>query len=310
MPHLSGGGYRNLVFEGGGPKDAAFAGSIEVFDRHGFYDDIRRVAGTSSGSITATLLACGAGPSGLMEAVRDTNFNRFVADKGGIFGDAYRMLCRNGIHTGNGFEKILKAKIGEYAGDASLTFAQLRDMAEADSRRFKHLSVVAANLSRQRTEVFDAHRTPDLPIWKAVRASMSIPLIFEPMKIDGDYFVDGGLAWAYPLDIYDQDLLDDSLGESRQRNMETLGFYLVDPKDKQGSERQHIKGIRSYFLAIASFLVETNNRPHFHPEDRARTVFIDDLGVSGRKFQISPEMVERLIQNGREATEAFLTRGA
>lgn len=33
--------YENLVFEGGGPKDAAFAGAIEILSQHGLYDDIR-----------------------------------------------------------------------------------------------------------------------------------------------------------------------------------------------------------------------------------------------------------------------------
>ena len=47
----------DLVFEGGGAKGLAFAGALRAFERHGH--TVRRVIGTSAGSIVATIIAAG-----------------------------------------------------------------------------------------------------------------------------------------------------------------------------------------------------------------------------------------------------------
>jgi NTE family protein len=299
------GSYKNLVFEGGGPKDAAFAGAIQVLDELGHYAGIERVAGTSSGSITATLLACGAGSQGLYDAVKRTDFRKFIADKGGLIGDAYRMARHFGLHSGDEFNEILKQNIATFAGDGSLTFAQLEGMAKDEGRKFKDLSVVASNLSRQQSVVFNARRTPKMPIWQAVRASISIPLVFEPVIIDGEYHVDGGLAWVYPVDIYDRTVVDRDGNTTHVRNTETLGFHFIDSGPDELRAHPRIDSMRQYFLAMTGFLIESGNRLHIHAEDQLRTVSIDDLGVGGSDFGISEEMINHLIENGRKATLAF-----
>ena len=45
---------------------------------------------------------------------------------------------------------------------------------------------------------FDHRNTPNVTIKKAVRASSSIPVIFQPVKIDGSTYVDGGTMSNVP----------------------------------------------------------------------------------------------------------------
>ena len=47
----------DLVFEGGGAKGLAFAGALRAFERRGH--TVRRVIGTSAGSIVASIIAAG-----------------------------------------------------------------------------------------------------------------------------------------------------------------------------------------------------------------------------------------------------------
>ena len=42
--------------------------------------------------------------------------------------------------------------------------------------------------------------SPDLPLAVAVRMSMGVPVLMEPYKFDGHYYVDGGLMNDFPLD--------------------------------------------------------------------------------------------------------------
>ncbi len=300
----------NLVFEGGGTKGAAYAGCVDVLDQIGLFNGVKRVAGTSAGSITAALLACGAGNKGLEESIRHSQFREFIYDKGWVFGDAYRAYFKYGIHTGDKFVSILKDYIKRFAGDPELTFAQLTEMAAVPGSKFKQLTVVSSNLTRQNPHIFDNKRTPNLPIWKAVRASMSIPVIFEPIQIDGEYHVDGGLCWIYPIDVFDTIINDPNGDEEYLRNPLTLGFYLEQhdlvPDDGEFNPKfTKIKSLRSFAIAMASFLMENANSRHLHPDDKLRTVFIDDLGVSGTDFNTSKEMIDKLIESGRKATKEY-----
>jgi NTE family protein len=56
-------------------------------------------------------------------------------------------------------------------------------------------AVVATNLVTGETKVFRSG-----PVARAVRASCSIPQIYLPVEIDGEYFVDGGLSQYLPVE--------------------------------------------------------------------------------------------------------------
>ena len=297
----------NFVFEGGGVKGAVYAGCMQVMDEHGLFDQVKRVAGTSAGFITAALLAVGAGSKGLTATILDSNFNKFIYDRGGILFDVFRVFGYYGIHSGNSFLKILKGYFQQYGGDANMTFGQLGEHLARDPARYKDLYVVASDISSQKPKVFSIEHTPDIPIWMAVRASMSIPVLFKPFKIKGDYFVDGGLSWNYPIDIFDA-RRDDG---SKIYNQATLGFFL-EPQSlvKDGPNfnppRMQINSLKHAMEAMVAFASDNSNADHIHPEDAMRTVFVDNLGVSATDFSIRKAKIKELIASGRKATTTFL----
>ena len=49
--------YKNLVFKGGGVRGIAYLGALKYFYENGLMRSVERVAGTSAGAITATVLA-------------------------------------------------------------------------------------------------------------------------------------------------------------------------------------------------------------------------------------------------------------
>ncbi|NGX60019.1 MAG: Photosystem I assembly protein Ycf3 [Chlamydiae bacterium] len=48
---------QNLVFKGGGPKGVAYLGALQTLEEKGDLTEVKRIAGTSAGAITAALLA-------------------------------------------------------------------------------------------------------------------------------------------------------------------------------------------------------------------------------------------------------------
>lgn len=302
---------QNLVFEGGGVKGSAYVGAVSVLDELGLYEGVRNIAGTSAGSITAALLAVGAGCQGLAETVHETDFRRFIADRGGLFGDIARTLTHHGIHTGDEFVAILKLRIRDYAGDPELTFAGLKSLADANPGRFKNLFVVSSNLTTQCPEVFSYFTRPDMKIWQAVRASISIPIVFVPYYFEGHCYVDGGMAWNYPIDLFDKPCAAFKAAPPESYALQaTLGFFLKPEHwgktcPEWGPDNVETESFKTFVSALSDFLYKAANYEHLNPKDHERTVFIDDLGVSGTSFALPKERVEALIESGRQATRAF-----
>jgi hypothetical protein len=90
------------------------------------------------------------------------------------------------------------------------------------------LKIVSTNLTTKGIQVFSARSTPNVPIADAVCASICLPYIFKPYRVEVREkevceFVDGGLLSNLPLWVFD---------EERARDPEswTIGFSIVAAK--------------------------------------------------------------------------------
>ena len=72
-----------------------------------------------------------------------------------------------------------------------------------DPIKFKDLVVTATNRGTGELTIFDARKTPDVEIALACRASASIPIVFEPVKINGVEYVDGGYRDNLPQKYFE-----------------------------------------------------------------------------------------------------------
>ena len=72
-----------------------------------------------------------------------------------------------------------------------------------DPIKFKDLVITATNRGTGELTIFDARKTPDVEIALACRASASIPIVFEPVKINGVEYVDGGYRDNLPQKYFD-----------------------------------------------------------------------------------------------------------
>ena len=306
----------NLCFQGGGVRGAAYAGAMQVLDERGLLSGIRRIAGTSAGAITAALMACGCGAQGLTDAILDTNFGSFLDGRGGVVGDAIRLMSHYGMHDGDVFEDVLREYVTRGCGDAEITFEGLAREAASRPGEFSELFVITSNLNKQRAEVLCAQTHPKMRVVEAVRCSMSIPIVFEPHEHGGDLFVDGGLSWNYPIDLFDH--AHPASAEPRRQGAEsgavitapTLGFALqpepgASPDGFWSPEVAKIDTFGSMLRALVNFMYQSANMVHLHDVDIARTVFIDDLGVSDMAFDAPRDVIEKLVASGRAATSRY-----
>ena len=158
-----------LALGSGGARGWAHLGVLRLLDEMGVRPDV--VAGTSIGAIVAAAYACRR--SEALEYIADTSDWRDLAKLFGEIG-----LHRSGLLTGRKIEKFLR---GLYPVE-NIEDAQIP------------LALVATDLRNAKDVVLT--RGPLIP---AVRASMSIPGLFTPVRLDGAYLVDGAMTNPVPV---------------------------------------------------------------------------------------------------------------
>lgn len=292
--------FHNLVFEGGGVKGAAYPGALLVLEQQGILKKIRRVAGTSAGSIAAALVALGYSPQEIETQMLDLDFKRF--EDGSKLGGPERLIEDFGWFKGDYFLEWMQSRVQARTGNPDSTFADLHK----DPTKYRDLYVVASDLSRRSSRVLSFETSPNLPIAQAVRASMSIPLFFEAFRIDDslfgetgpgkDVFVDGGVFANYPIELFDE------TGINRQ----SLGLFLDNLESPQNPDYKidsFPEYVRNLFEALLNVQV---NAFKDSPDDIARTVIINNLGVRTTDFGLSEQTKCQLMQQGALATCNYL----
>jgi NTE family protein len=169
-----------VVFSSGFFGFFAHAGCLKALEELG----IRPVgyAGTSSGAIVAAFAAAGL----LADAVSNMFFKLNKKD----FWDPEPWY-----KTVFAALKLFRGSLGYLEGN------RFRDLLDTylPVKRFEDLTtpcvIVAANVTKKRREVFTTGSIAD-----AVHASGTIPWTFKMKKIDGDYFLDGGLIDKAPVE--------------------------------------------------------------------------------------------------------------
>ena len=158
-----------LVLSSGGPRGWAYIGAIEELERRGY--NITSVAGTSIGSLIGGIYA-----AGKLEEVKEWLFS---LDAWKVFSLMDLSISKNHLVKG---DKVIDA-IKEIVPDIDI-----RDL----SIPYK---AVAADLYTGEEVVFDRG-----PLFEAVRASISIPSLFRPVKYGFRTLVDGGIVNTMPID--------------------------------------------------------------------------------------------------------------
>jgi NTE family protein len=184
-----------LVLSGGGAKGLAHIGVLRVLDSLGIRPDL--VVGTSMGSIIGGMYASGYTGREIDSLARSLTlsdlFTRYAPQVPAALAPRPALAV---WEQGDAKFALQRAAVREGEVNALLNAAMLRGnllaRGDFDSLRIP-FRAVATDLSR-RTEV--VLRSGDLA--RAVRASMSIPVVFEPERLNGRYLGDGALVANIP----------------------------------------------------------------------------------------------------------------
>lgn len=298
----------NGVFEGGGVKGISLAGAVRSAEEHGWR--FHRVAGTSSGSIVASMLAAGYDGQEMREIILETSFTRFLRRapifNTALIGPALRVLLKKGLYSGEALEEWIRKILLD---KGVKTFGDLED---------NKLKIIASDITSGKIMVLPddlvkiGFRPESFEVAKAVRMSCSIPYFFDPVllrlppklskgKRFPDQFlhiVDGGLLSNFPLWLFDQV----PSAPKEDKIIPTVGFQMVG---KNSNQPHVIRGPFSMLQALVETMLSAHDERYIEQENRYRTVKIPTLGISTTQFDIRKEESLLLYESGLRAGNRF-----
>ena len=157
-----------LVLSGGGARGIAHIGVIEELEKRGF--EIASIAGTSMGAVVGGVYVLGK-----MEEYKEWLSS---LDKFGVFGLFDFTLSWQGFVKG---DKVFN-RMKEYISDGNIEDMRIP------------FAAVAADIISKKEVVFTSGS-----VFDAIRASVSIPTVFTPVKHGDGLLVDGGVMNNIPV---------------------------------------------------------------------------------------------------------------
>lgn len=254
----------DIVLSGGGLGYPFHVGFLKALTESGIWP--RRIWGTSAGSMIGGLFATGVSIKSLERMVRTLEPNRYVSIN---------------------FWSVLRARIYGYITNGKSLLRRLnKETGGLLLKDVPDFTAIATDITTETMVQLNHKEFPSMPVSTAILSSMSIPIIFRPVKWDQDdktlLLSDGGLMKNFAIDIAQQNSDNHSvigcLIKNRDKGIDHYpGFWqwpdviignLVDGNVKEAisdfeffgyNPDEHIVGVENQ-LSLTEFDVDTDQR--------------------------------------------------
>jgi NTE family protein len=191
-----------LVLSGGGARGFAHIGVLRALQELRIPVDM--VVGTSMGSVVGGAYAAGSSVEQLEQLVRRTDWNAVVADRPPRDQLAYRrreedQLLPSRIELGAKLDGVSLPPAA--AGNEALELALTRVL--PSGARDKPVNLLQLPFRSVASDLVTGELVElnDTPLFLAMRASLAVPGVFAPVRINQRLLVDGGLVRNLPVDV-------------------------------------------------------------------------------------------------------------
>ena len=282
-----------LVLSGGGAKGAAHIGVIKYLEEAGIPIDY--VAGTSMGSIIGGLYALGYSSDEIQNIISEVDWNRLLSNQVDRQKISYELkhesrtqLLTIPFSMGTSQQELQSKSFknslptGIVSGDNVINLFNSLSVGYSDDVDFNDLPTpflcIATNMINGEADVLDKGIFS-----KSLRASMAIPILFDPVKIDDVLYADGGLVNNFPAEQCRAMGADFVIGVSMSPGLES------DPKN--------LSSLFSQVKQLKTIITDKDFENYHNMCD----IFIspDLKGVGMLSF--NAESVARITESGYEA---------
>lgn len=282
-----------LVLSGGGAKGLSHIGTLKALEEN--HIPIDYITGTSMGGIVGALYAAGYSPKQIEEIALTSDFQDWVSgkyksdysfffQKTGI--DASLITAKLAIDTG-----LRLSFRNNLVNDIPLNFALIEMLSQASAISKDNFDNLFIPYRCMVSDVFSQNSitVKSGSLAEAVRATMTVPLIYRPIKLDNKYVFDGGLYNNFPADVMQKEFNPDYMIGV---NVSAKNFKEYP---KNGDERLMSRLMLFMFLAKSDSTLVGKNGTYIQPD-------LQDFTASN----FYP--VAALIKQGYDATMADMPK--
>ncbi len=237
-----------LVLSGGGARGFAHLGVMAALQEKGIRPDV--ISGVSAGAIAGSFIASGKSPEATMKLLQRRSFFKLTKIHFPV----------DGLLKLDGLRELIRDEI---------TYKNIEELPLP-------LFIAVANLQKGSVEYRNTG-----PLDKTVLASSSIPVLFSPVEMDGESYVDGGLIDNIPV-------------EPIKNDCERIIVVNISPLNPREKFKNLIQvATRTFYMSVNA------NMPQVHP---LATYFIEPEGID--KYDIlTLSHAEALFELGYKAVK-------
>lgn len=286
-----------LVLSGGGARGAAHIGVIKYLEEIGMPIDY--IAGTSMGSIVGGLYALGYSSDEILNIINSVDWDRLISNDVDRRKISFENKLQKGTQLLNIPFSLQKEKAdlstrsfrnslpkGVVSGDNVINLFNSLSVGYSDSLSFNDLPTpficIATNMLNGEPAVFDRGE-----ITKSIRASMAIPIVFDPIVIGDQMYVDGGLVNNFPADQCRAMGADYIIGVSVSSGLE--------------DDADNLSSIISQVSQLTKIITDKNYDKYYQKCDIFLSPEITGVGM----LSFDSESVSKVTQNGYNTAVAM-----
>lgn len=237
-----------LVLSGGGTRGFAHLGVIKALREKGITPDV--ISGVSAGAIVGAFIAGGKSAEETMKILQHGSFFKYTKIH----------LPVDGLLRLDGLREVIRD---------NLKFTNIEDLPIP-------LFIAVANLQKGTVEYKNSGS-----LSKTVLASSSIPVLFSPVEIDGQSYVDGGLIDNIPI-------------EPLKNSCDQIIAVNITPLNPRGKLKNLIQIVsRTFYMSVNANRTQVN---------KYATVFIEPDGIDDYDI-LNNTHAEKLFELGYQAVK-------
>lgn len=178
-----------LILPACGTKFLAYIGAFKYLFENNVIDikNIKEIKSCSAGSFVSFILQTSKSLNILENFVYKYDFNNLLN-----FNDLNNFFEGNGLFSNEKIILILSKFLEKIYHVTDITFIELYKKTKIKN------TIKVYNLSLEKNEYICHENHPNLSVLKAIKMSISIPIIFKPVIHNDNYYIDGGITGVIP----------------------------------------------------------------------------------------------------------------
>lgn len=265
-----------LILSGGGINGIIYLGIIKYLEEINQISKIHTFVGSSIGAIMNTLICIGYTYSELENFVLYFNFETIKNY------NIDNLFIKYGIDNGNKLDITLKCLIRNKLNIDDITLEELYN-------KTKKTNIIITSCITDNMPYYIDHTThPTLSLVKALRMSSCIPLYFEPILYNNQYFIDGSILNHFGIELFDN------------KDSEVFGILL-----SEYNICNKITNFDNYISGLFEMILNTVNYSKCRKDKR---VLIINNMFHILNFSITKENKKELIQKGYNNILSFFKK--